>query len=394
MHHPSYDIPVMILRSLNIISYRNLQEVSLEFSDNVNCFVGNNGMGKTNVLDAVYYLSFCKSSVNSQDSLNLRHGDEFFILDGHYVQETTDVTEHIVCSMKKGLRKRIRRNDKEYKRLAEHIGLIPLVLISPNDQQIVSGGSEERRRFIDAVVAQYDMTYLDHLVRYQRALTQRNTLLKSDEEPDWQYVSIVEEMMADSARYIYRARAEFIEQFTPIFQELYARLCNSQFETPDIRYESHAERGDLLPWLIDWRERERTVGYTLHGPHKDNLQLLLNGFELRREGSQGQTKTYFISMKLAQYIFLTRKSEATKGQSDSSGAPILLLDDIFDKLDAGRVARIVDYVSGGDFGQIFITDTNRQHLDDILSCTVRDYKLFSVENGQVTERTDIVRQIE
>lgn len=375
----------MILRSLNIISYRNLQEVSLEFSDNVNCFVGNNGMGKTNVLDAVYYLSFCKSSVNSQDSLNLRHGDEFFILDGHYVQETTDVTEHIVCSMKKGLRKRIRRNDKEYKRLAEHIGLIPLVLISPNDQQIVSGGSEERRRFIDAVVAQYDPTYLEHLVRYQRALTQRNTLLKSDDEPDWQYVSVVEEMMADSARYIYRARAEFVEQFTPIFQDLYARLCNSQFEIPDIRYESHAERGDLLPWLANWRERERIVGYTLHGPHKDNLQLLLNGFELRREGSQGQTKTYFISMKLAQYLFLKRRSEAMQGQQGASGTPILLLDDIFDKLDAGRVARIVDYVSGEDFGQIFITDTNRQHMDDILSSTVRNYKLFGVENGQVTE---------
>lgn len=375
----------MILRSLNIISYRNLQEVSLALSDNVNCFIGNNGMGKTNILDAVYYLSFCKSSVNSQDSLNLRHGDEFFMLDGHYVQETTQVEEHLVCSMRRGQRKHMRRNDKEYKRLAEHIGLIPLVLISPNDQQIVTGGSEERRRFVDAVVAQYDSTYLEHLVRYQRALTQRNTLLKSDAEPDWQYMSIVEEMMADSAQYIYRARAEFVEQFTPLFQQLYARLCNSQREQPDIRYESHAERGDLRPWLANWRERERIVGYTLHGPHRDNLQLLLNGFELRREGSQGQTKTYFISMKLAQYLFLKRRSETMRGQQGASGTPILLLDDIFDKLDAGRVSRIVDYVSGDDFGQIFITDTNRQHMDDILSSTARDYKLFSVENGQVTE---------
>lgn len=379
----------MILRSLNILSYRNLQEVSLTLSDNVNCFVGDNGMGKTNVLDAVYYLSFCKSSVNSQDGLNVRHGDEFFMLDGNYVHEHTGVGEHIVCSMRRGQRKHMRRNDREYKRLSEHIGLIPLVLISPSDQLLVTGGSEDRRRFVDAVVAQYDLTYLDHLVRYQRALTQRNTLLKSDTEPDWQYVSIVEEMMAESARYIYQARAEFVQGFTPIFQQLYARLCNTSHELPDIHYESHSERGNLLPMLQSWRERERIVGYTLHGPHKDNLQLMLNGFELRREGSQGQSKTYFISMKLAQYVFLKRKSqEQTPGGTLSSGAPLLLLDDIFDKLDAGRVARIVEYVSGEDFGQIFITDTNRQHLDDILSTTARNYKLFSVEDGRVEERRD------
>lgn len=374
----------MILRHIDILSYRNLQEVSLSFSDNVNCLVGNNGMGKTNVLDAIYYLSFCKSSVNSQDALNVRHKDEFFILDGRYVQEETQVEEHVVCSLRRGQRKHFRRNDKEYKRLVEHVGLIPLVMISPNDSQIVTGGSEERRRFMDAVISQYDVTYLEHLIRYQRALTQRNTILKSDEEPDWQYMSILEEMLSVSASYLYNARAAFVEEFRPIFAELYARLCNSVYEQPDIRYESHAERGELLPWLQNWRDKERIVGYTLHGPHKDNLSLLLNGFELRREGSQGQTKTYFISMKLAQYIFLKRKGEQLLGASGSAGVPILLLDDIFDKLDAGRVARIVEYVSGSDFGQIFITDTNRDHLDQILSTTARDYKLFHVNDGTVT----------
>ncbi len=217
----------MILRHIDILSYRNLQEVSLSFSDNVNCLVGNNGMGKTNVLDAIYYLSFCKSSVNSQDALNVRHKDEFFILDGRYVQEQTQVEEHVVCSLRRGQRKHFRRNDKEYKRLVEHVGLIPLVMISPNDSQIVTGGSEERRRFMDAVISQYDVTYLEHLIRYQRALTQRNTILKSDEEPDWQYMSILEEMLSVSASYLYNARAvELLHRFSGLIPDKpFFHLC-------------------------------------------------------------------------------------------------------------------------------------------------------------------------
>lgn len=375
----------MILRTLNILNYRNLRDVSLTFSDNVNCFVGDNGEGKTNVLDAIYYLSFCKSNVNSQDALNVLHGEEFFMLDGHYVHESSGVEEHIACSLKRGQRKHMRRNDKEYKRLVEHVGVIPLVMICPDDQLIISGGSEERRRFMDVVISQYDTTYLEHLVRYQRTLQQRNTLLKDENEPDWNYMSILEEMLTQSASYLYEARGKFVEEFVPIFQNLYAQLCNTQYERPDIRYDSHAERGELLPWLQNWREKERIVGYTLHGPHKDNLALMLNGFELKREGSQGQNKTYLISMKLAQYVFLKQKSQQGLIAAQIGSTPILLLDDIFDKLDAGRVARIVEYVSGDDFGQIFITDTNRDHLDQILSATARDYKLFHVKAGQVTE---------
>ena len=373
----------MILRKLNIISYRNLQEVALSLSDNVNCFVGRNGMGKTNVLDAIYYLSFCKSSVNSQDALNVRHGDEFFMLDGRYVQEHSGVEEHIVCSLKTGQRKRMRRNDKEYKRLVEHVGLIPLVMISPSDSLLISGGSEERRRFMDMVISQYDAGYLEQLIRYQKAHQQRNALLKAEAEPDAQYMAILEEMMAESAKFLYAARAAFITAFRPIFQQLYARLCNSEYEQPDITYVSHADRGDLLPLLQSYREKERIVGYTLHGPHRDDILCLLNGFELRREGSQGQTKTYFISLKLAQYVFLRNKCAELAGGQAAAGTPILLLDDIFDKLDAGRVARIIEYVSGTDFGQIFITDTNREHLDQILAATTRDYRLFNVKDGVV-----------
>lgn len=375
----------MILRHLNIISYRNLQEISLSFSDNVNCFVGNNGVGKTNILDAIYHLSFCKSSVNTQDSLNVRHGDDFFMLDGCYLDEQTDVEEHIVCALKRGQRKHLKRNDKEYRRLTEHVGLIPLVLICPNDSLIVTGSPDERRRFMDVVISQYDTTYLEHYIRYQHALAQRNSLLKTEEEPDWQYMSILEEMLSDSATYIYNTRANFVEEFKPIFKDIYAHLCNSMYEEPDMRYESHSERGSLLPLLQNWRERERIVGYTLHGPHKDNLVLLLNDHELKREGSQGQTKTFFISMKLAQYVFLKLKIMEQSGTKKVQSAPILLLDDIFDKLDSGRVERIVEYVSTGDFGQIFITDTNREHLDQILAATAKDYKLFSVAGGEVEE---------
>lgn len=374
----------MILRRLNVINYRNLQDVTIHLSDNVNCFVGNNGMGKTNVLDAVYYLSFCKSSLNNLDAANIHHGDDFFMLDGRYVNEATEVEEHVVCSLQRGQRKRLRRNDKDCKRLAEHVGLVPLVIISPSDLELVAGGSEERRRFMDMVIAQYDPIYLERLVRYQRALAQRNALLKAEDKPDAGLMDVLEAMMSECAATLYEGRARFVEEFTPIFRQLYGQLCNTPDESPDVCYESHAERGELLPLLKEGRERERIVGYTLHGPHKDNLSLLLNGFELRREGSQGQTKTYFISMKLAQYLYLKRKSESRTGQGMAAGSPILLLDDIFDKLDAGRVACIVKYVSGDAFGQIFITDTNREHLDQILASTVRDYKLFQVDGGQVS----------
>lgn len=336
-------------------------------------------MGKTNVLDAIYYLSFCKSSVSSQDPLNVHHEEDFFMLEGRYVQESSQVEEHVVCSLRRGQRKRVRRNNKEYKRLVDHVGVIPLVMICPNDLQIVCGGSEERRKFMDMVISQYDTTYLSHIMRYQQTLQQRNVLLKAEDDFDTQYMSLLEEMLSESAAYIYAARALFVEEFTPVFQELYQRISGSNYEKPTINYDSHGNRGDLLPWLQNWREKERIVGYTLHGPHKDNLQLMLNGFELKHEGSQGQTKTYFISMKLAQYIFLKNKREI------NLGSPILLLDDIFDKLDARRVENIVNYVSGDDFGQIFITDTNREHLDNILSTTARDFCLFSVAEGSVEQ---------
>lgn len=364
----------MILEHLSILNYKNIEQAELELSPNVNCFIGNNGMGKTNVLDAVYYLSFCKSSSTQTDSLNVRHDADFLMLQGRY-KNAVDETEVISCGLKRGQRKHFKRNDKEYKRFSEHVGLIPLVMISPADSALISGGSEDRRKFMDVVISQFSPSYLEALMRYQKTLQQRNALLKQEEEPDWSLCDVLEDMMDMDAQLIYEARRQMIEEFRPIFQGLYKRLCNNDYEEVDIQLETHGDRGPLRPILHSWRERERIVGYTLHGPHKDNLELTMNGYNVRREGSQGQTKTYFIAMKLAQFVYLKTKGERR--------TPILLLDDIFDKLDAGRVSCIVDYVSGDEFQQIFITDTNRDHLDSILAATSRDYRLFHVQHGHV-----------
>ena len=363
----------MILEQLSLLNYKNIEQAQLTLSPNVNCLIGANGQGKTNVLDAIYFLSFGKSATALTDGACVRHDAEFMMLQGKYRSALME-EEEISCGIKRGQRKRMRRNEKEYKRLSEHLGVIPLVMLSPADEQLVSGGSEERRRFMDIVLSQVSPNYLAALIRYNKSLQQRNAMLKQDDEPDAQLFEVLEEMMSMDAAVIYQERQAFVRDFVPIFQVMYARFCNAASEEVDILYDTHASRGDLLPILVRDRAKERIVGYTLHGPHKDNLELLMN-HNVRREASQGQTKTFFIAMKLAQFLYLKSVGEHR--------TPILLLDDIFDKLDAGRVACIVDYVSGDDFEQIFITDTNREHLDSILAATHREYKLFEVKGGEV-----------
>lgn len=366
----------MQLERISIVNYKNIAQADLEFSAHINCFVGRNGMGKTNLLDAVYYLSFCKSSFSQSDHFNILHDADFFMIQGAYGGDNGGV-EKVHCALKRGSRKRVRCNDKDCKKFSEHVGRIPLVMISPSDSLLVTGGSEERRKFMDTVISQYQPAYLEALIRYDKALKQRNALLKLEEEPDWNVVEILEDMMSDAAALIYAERSSFIRAFVPIFQRIYNALCDTTQELVDIVYQSHGDRGELKPQLVGGRVRERIVGYTLHGVHKDDLLLHFNGYAVRQEGSQGQTKTYFIAMKLAQFVFLKTKGECR--------VPILLLDDIFDKLDAGRVARIIDYVSGDEFGQIFITDTNREHLDGILAASAKDYRLFTVVNGEVAD---------
>lgn len=364
----------MILKCLSITNYRNLPLSVLDFSPNVNCFVGANGMGKSNVLDAIYYLSFCRGFATAQDALNINHQSDFFILEADYETESNS-QHHVCCALKRGARKRLKIDGKDVKRISEHVGKIPLVMIAPADSAFITGGSEERRHFMDMVIMQYNAVYLDSLIRYERALKQRNTLLKQEAEPDEAVMDVIEAMMSETGEVIYNERKRFVEEFQPIFLDLYRRLAGNVTEEVAMSYVSHGERGDLQSQLRDWRQRERIVGYSLHGVHKDDLDLTLNGFAVKREASQGQQKTYFIAMKLAQYVFLKNKGEKM--------VPLLLLDDIFDKLDSNRVEQIINYVSGNEFGQIFITDTRREHLDQVLAATQRDYKLFVVENGEV-----------
>ena len=366
----------MILKQISILNYKNLEQVDLAFSPNMNCFIGQNGMGKTNLLDAVYYLSFCKSATNPIDSQNMMHNQDFFVIQGFYQTESGDV-EEIYCGMKRRQKKMFKRNKKEYSRLSDHIGFIPLVMVSPSDSELISGGSEERRRFMDVVISQYDKEYLEALIRYNKALQQRNTLLKAEQDPDEELLSVWEEMMAATGEVVYRKRCEFINEFIPTFQTFYSHISQDQ-EQVNLTYQSHASQGNLLQLIQEHRVKDRIMGYSLKGVHKDDLVMQIGEYPIKREGSQGQNKTYLIALKLAQFDFLRR--------TGSNTTPLLLLDDIFDKLDASRVEQIVKLVAGDKFGQIFITDTNREHLDKIMQKVEGDYKVFSVENGTVQER--------
>lgn len=366
----------MILQKLSVINYKNIKTATLCFSPKINCLIGSNGVGKTNVLDAVYYMSFCRSAQTPIDSQVIRHEQDFFVLEGLYKKDDGS-EENVYSGMKRGTKKHFKRNKKEYKRLSEHIGLIPLVVVSPSDSLLIDGGSEERRKLMDIVISQYDRSYIDALNRYNKALQQRNTLLKMDEEPDPDVMAIWEEQMAAEGEFIYAKRAAFVEELIPIFQKFYQDISSNR-ELVGLSYVSHCQRGRLLDVIQRDRFKDRAVGYSLHGIHRDDLEFTLGGHQMKREGSQGQNKTYVIALKLAQFDFLKRTASQT--------TPLLLLDDIFDKLDALRVEKIVHLVSGDEFGQIFITDTNRDHLDKILAASSHDYKIFYVDNGEITEK--------
>ena len=358
----------MILEKLSLINYKNIREATLELSPKINCFIGSNGVGKTNLLDAIFFLSFCHSAYNPVDSQVIRHGQDFLMLEGRYDDDLT-----ISCGMKRGQKKHFKRNKKEYRRLSEHIGLIPIVMISPDDTSLIGGGSEERRHLMDVVIAQMNRPYIDALSRYNKALQQRNTLLRMDEEPDPDMMAIWEEQMAMAGEEIFRQRTELTSRLTPLFQQFYERISGGH-ERVSLNYVSHCQRGPLLEVIQRDRHKDRAIGYSLHGIHRDDLEIMLDGHPMKREGSQGQQKTFVISLKLAQFELLKQAMQAT---------PLLLLDDIFDKLDAQRVEQIVSLVSGEAFGQIFITDTNREHLDKILTVSTHDYKIYHVEDGEI-----------
>ncbi|MBQ9363687.1 MAG: DNA replication and repair protein RecF, partial [Bacteroidaceae bacterium] len=291
----------MILKKLTILNYRNIAAAELELSSKVNCFIGHNGEGKTNVLDAIHFLSFAKSTTCSIDSQNIRHGEDLLMVQGLYDLNGTE--EDISIGIKAHQKKHVKRNKKEYKRLSEHIGLLPLVMVSPSDSELIQGGSEERRKFMDIVISQYDSEYIHALSAYNKALLQRNAMLKDEEDPNPDVMAVYEEMMALHGEAVYRKRKAFIEDFIPVFQQFHDTITGGS-ERVGIRYSSHGERGNLLNTIRSGRDKDRIMGFSLHGIHKDELEMTLSGFPIKREGTQGQNKSYLIALKLAQFNIL------------------------------------------------------------------------------------------
>lgn len=366
----------MFIKNLSVVNYKNLIQDDLQFSSKLNCFIGNNGVGKTNLLDCLFYLSFCKSAFNLPDSQNVRHNEDFFVIQGNYDYDGEN--ESIYCGFKTGNKKVFRRNKKEYERLSEHIGFVPLVMISPSDSILIQGGSEERRRFMDSVIAQYDRQYLDWILKYNRALLQRNNLLKYfavNRKFDGDSLEVWNEQLIFTGEKIYHKRTEFLEQLLPVFQKYYGSISQGH-EQVALEYHSQLKEADFRQQLQDSVAKDRAVQYTTVGIHKDDLDLKIGANPIKRLGSQGQNKTYLIALKFAQFDFI---------QSVHQVKPILLLDDIFDKLDGARVGQIVKLVSDNNFGQIFITDTNREHLDGIIKeVGGSDFKIFLVSEGQIS----------
>lgn len=363
----------MTLRELNIVNFKNIAEATLAFTPGFNCFVGKNGVGKTNILDAIYLLSMCKSYFNLTDLQNIRHDEPFFVVQGKYDREEEVID--VYCGVKRGQKKTFKKNQKAYEKLSEHIGLLPLVMISPEDVILIDGGSEERRKLMDGIISQCDRNYLYQLIRYTKALMQRNSLLKSaaGKYLDPEMLEIWNEQLVESGAFIMQKRIGFLEEFRAVFQSYYELLSLGREEV-ELEYNPSVKSGDMLTTLHETVERDRVLTYTTTGIHRDDLVLNIGKYPVRKIGSQGQKKTFLIALKLAQYAWLNRMSGVK---------PLLLLDDVFDKLDADRVRQIVKIVGGEMFGQVFMTDTNREHIDEILKTQQVDYRLFGVEGGEV-----------
>ncbi len=361
----------MILRSLDITNFKNIERARLEFSPKVNALLGDNGMGKSNLLDAVHLLSFTKSFTGAQDQMLIRSGEDFAIVRGTYSR--MDAEEDILAGLQRGRRKSFKRGGKEYGRISAHIGLLPLVMVSPADMELINGSGEERRRFMDVVISQTDPRYLDAAMRYTRILEQRNRLLR-DGAADHALFEAIDFQLDAAAAYISARRHEWTAELRDIFS-LYYKAISGSDEEPGLTLVSHTGPGcpALADLLRERFSRDSAVRHTTAGPHRDDLEMTLDGMPVRRTASQGQCKTFTIALRLAQYGFLRRAC----GMS-----PLLLLDDIFDKLDAGRVGRIISTVGADTFGQIFITDTNRRHLDEIVAFMGADHRLWSVEHGR------------
>lgn len=364
----------MQIENISIVNFKNLKEVQIDFSPKLNCFIGNNGAGKTNILDAVYYLSFCKSFSTSIDQLNINHEEGFFMLNGNY--QRLESKENISVGFKKGANKQFKRNSKVYKKLIEHIGLLPLVMITPSDFNLIMAGSDERRKFMDGVISQYNQNYLDDLLKYNRALQQRNILLRqfaTERYFDADLLELWDAKLIEHGKSIHEQRSEFVKKLIPVFQHYYSFISQDN-EKVSLVHQSGLYTNDFETLLKESVQKDRAIQYTTQGIHKDDLVFYIGDYPMKKLGSQGQKKTYLASLKLAQFDFVKQISGLK---------PILLLDDIFDKLDQYRVEQIVKVVAGEQFGQIFLTDTNREHLDSIIKKMDTDFRIFKVDSGKV-----------
>lgn len=357
------------LKSLSLINYKNIAENSFEFDSKINAIVGRNGVGKTTVLDAIHYLAIGKSYFNPLATQNIKHGEDFFVIDGVFDKELRN--ENIVCSFKKGQKKVLKRNGKAYDKFSEHIGLIPVVIISPSDVDLIVEGSEIRRKFIDNVISTSDTIYLQHLITYQKTVAQRNALLKYfalNQTFDADNLAIYNEQISHFGQLIFEKRNSFLQQFVPIFQHYY-EIISENAEQVTIAYESQLHDAPLKELLETHLQRDRIAQYSTCGIHKDDLRFEINTYPIRKFGSQGQQKSFLIALKLAQFEFVKNQSKTL---------PILLFDDIFDKLDAYRVQQIVNMVNEDVFGQIFISDTHPERTEEIIKQTHKSYKIFTI----------------
>jgi len=365
----------VFLQKLSITNFKNYPEATLQFSDKINCFIGDNGAGKTNLLDAIHYLSFCKSYFNPIDTQNIRHHENFFSIHGTYLKNG-DSPDTISCIQQTDQRKNFKINQKEYDRLADHIGLFPLVMVSPYDRDLINEGSEVRRKYLDGVISQFDRKYLDDLINYNKALAQRNALLKhfaDSQSFNPVTLEIWDRKLVDYGHQIHDKRKAFLDNFVPVFQRYFEFISEGK-ENVNIRYDSQLFSRNLDELLAVSVERDRQARYTTQGIHKDDLDMIISGYPLKKFGSQGQQKSFLVAIKLAQFDY-TRDIKGFK--------PVLLFDDIFDKLDDKRVHQIIRLVSENSFGQVFITDTQRSRIEKLFESVNIDHKIFEISEGKI-----------
>jgi DNA replication and repair protein RecF len=366
----------MHLKSLSLFNFKNYKQIDFDFTSGINCFVGKNGAGKTNVLDAIHYLSTCKSYLNPIDKQNINFGEQFFIIQGKWEIEKQESEIH--CSLKIGQKKIIKKNKVEYERFSDHIGLYPSVIISPYDRDLIAEGSEVRRKWMDSIIAQFDKNYLEILIKYNKILDQRNALLKQFYENGFfqkESIEIWDEQLVPIGEEIFRIRTNFVNEFIPVFNSYY-QFIGEEEELVEITYKSQLENQSFAELLVENRRKDGQSLFTTAGIHKDDLIFSIKDNPIKKFGSQGQQKSFIIALRLAQFDWL---------QQHLNKKPVLMLDDIFDKLDAFRVKKIIDLVSRNHFGQVFITDTDGDRIQNLFSNQNIVYKVYEINQELIPE---------